>query len=263
MKPFVHLIPDVGALLELQRQQALGSLFKAGWSVGVPDAVLHVLVRHDGPEGLALVKWIMANNLPVLETAAFQHHQRVILTQAVPAHALVRCALLELANLLALQSKTTQGVFITDEARCAASLSGFPRNCLRVAPRAYLEFCSHLPVAMENTSPATGIKPQPGNLVEPDPEHLAPEVQASSSAPALKERISKVQGIRLPAGLSPVGVEQLLRRKANEVTQYAITNIRKKVATKRTQLANAEARPDATPGKPERKLVDYFSSKLG
>ena len=71
----IVLLPDAGPFITLAYADSLDLLFKPGWTVMVVDMVLYELTRTKTPTSQKIERWVRSNQLDVLTTNIYAHHQ--------------------------------------------------------------------------------------------------------------------------------------------------------------------------------------------
>ncbi len=140
--PSVVLLPDAGPFITLAYADSLDLLFKPGWKVMVVDMVLHEVTRNDTPTSRKINRWVSSNQVDVLQTNIYAHHQKQLLTQSDASRKsnLGELSIQEAMNAFALEQPPKLGVFLFEDHRIARAGFVVPDNCRKVSTRSFLQY---------------------------------------------------------------------------------------------------------------------------
>lgn len=138
----IVLLPDAGPFITLAYADSLDLLFKPGWTVMVVDMILHELTRTNTPTSQKIERWVRSNQLHVLTTNIYAHHQHHLRhpSGAPRKSNLGELSIQEAMNAFALEQPPKLGVFLFEDHKIARAGFVVPDNCRKVSTRSFLQY---------------------------------------------------------------------------------------------------------------------------
>jgi hypothetical protein len=138
----IILLPDAGPLITLAYADALDLLLQPGWTVQVPDMVLHELTRSRTPTSEKIQRWQQDTGTAVVATRTFDEHCRLAqLSERAPrSHGLGERAIQEIAQAMASISPEPVLIVLFEDHKLARRSFVLPAACLKMTTRALLSF---------------------------------------------------------------------------------------------------------------------------